>query len=143
MKKRRGSVLCRCTWYMAQPGSLRDCSVNVSKSAATSASCPTFANQVTANTTIVSLLHANWSIGVAILGFFRGRLQLRNELIHKNRVAAVRTGRDHPDFRSRFLLYEHQILPRGFGQLGIFCDAFRRSPPARQFLINTLDLLVA
>src|ERR1035437_4414216 len=115
MKKRRGSVLCRCTWYMAQPGSLRDCSVNFSKSAATSASCPTFAIQVTANTTIVSLLPASWSVGEAILGFFRGRLQLRNEFIHKNRVAAVRTGRDHPDLRSSFLLDECQVRPRRLG----------------------------
>src|ERR1700722_9316645 len=106
MKKRRGSALCRCTWYMAQPGSLRDCSVNFSKSAVTSASCPTFAIQVTANTTIVSLLPASWSFGEAILGFFRGHLQLRNEFIDQNRMAAVWPGRDHANLRSGLLLHE-------------------------------------
>src|SRR5579872_1538273 len=95
MKKRRDSVLCRCTWYMEQPGSLRDCSVNFSKSAATSASCPTFAIQVTANTTIVSLLPANWSFGEAILGFFRGALQLGNEFIQQDRVVPVRSRGNH------------------------------------------------
>src|SRR5271169_1639738 len=104
MKKRRGSVLCRCTWYMAQPGSLRDCSVNFSNSAAQSASCPTFAIQVTANTTIVSLLPAHRSAGEDILGFLRRRLQLRNEIIHQDGVVAVRAGGDHADLSARFPL---------------------------------------
>ncbi len=52
-RKRRGSVLWRCTTYITQPGSLRDSSVNLEKTAATSASRPTFAIQVTARTTIM------------------------------------------------------------------------------------------
>src|SRR5438034_7393176 len=106
MKKRRGSVLCRCTWYMAQPGSLRDCSVSFSNSAATSASCPTFAIQVTANTTIVSLLPAFRSAGEDILDFLRGGLQLLDEIIHEDRMVAVGAGGDHAHLRARFLLDE-------------------------------------
>src|ERR1700676_416602 len=142
MKKRLGSVLCRCTWYMAHPGSLRDCSVNFSKSAATSASCPTFAIQVTANTTIVSLLPASWSFGEAILGFFRGHLQLRNKIIDEDRMAAIGAGRDHANLRSGLLLDECQIFPRRLWQLLVVGDALRRSAPARQLFINALDLFV-
>src|SRR6202034_781668 len=143
MKKRRGSVLCRCTWYIAQPGSLRDCSVNFSNSAATSASCPTFAIQVTANTTIVSLLPPSWSFGEAILSFFRGCLHLRNEFIHKDRMTAVRTGRDHASPRTCFFLNECQIVPRRLRQLLVIGNALRRSAPTRQFFVNALDLFIA
>ena len=55
MKNRRGSVLWRCTRYMAHPGSLRDASVSFEKIAAVSLSRQTFAIQVTAKTTIVAL----------------------------------------------------------------------------------------
>src|ERR1019366_7791230 len=48
-----GSYRCPSTRSAGLGSSLRDCSFNFSKSAATSASCPTFAIQVTANTTIV------------------------------------------------------------------------------------------
>src|SRR5579859_3921867 len=100
MKKRRGSVLCRCTWYMEQPGSLRDCSVNFSKSAATSASCPTFAIQVTASTTIVLTPLVQQGDGEAILGFSGGSVQLRKEAVEQNGVTTIGPGGDHPDFRA-------------------------------------------
>src|ERR1700686_4615520 len=103
MKKRRGSVLCRCTWYMAHPGSLRDCSVSFSNSAATSASCPTFAIQVTANTTIVFAPYPDKSRGYDILDFLRRCLQLRHEFIYQNRVIAIRPGRNHADLCAGFL----------------------------------------
>src|SRR5580692_530149 len=140
MKKRRGSVLCRCTWYMAQPGSLRDCSVNFSNSAETSASCPTFAIQVTANTTIVSLLPRRLA-GEAILSFFRGRLQLRSEFIHQNRMVAIWAGRDHADFRTRLFLDECQIFSRQLWQFFVVGNAFGRSLPSRPLLVDALDLV--
>src|SRR5262252_7421822 len=95
MKNRRGSVLCRCTWYMEHPGSLRECSVSFSKSAVTSASCPTFAIQVTANTTICLLLARQVLPGKVILGFLCRHLQLRNKVVHQNGVVAVWTGGNH------------------------------------------------
>src|SRR6185312_8203733 len=58
MKKRRGSVLWRWTWYMAQPGSLRDSWVNFENSCAVSVSRPVFAIQITASTTILFLPNA-------------------------------------------------------------------------------------
>src|SRR5579863_2480112 len=124
MKNRRGSVLCRCTWYMAQPGSLRDCSVSFSKSVATSASCPTFAIQVTANTTIVLLLRPGRSAGRAILGFLCGCLQLRNETVEQNCVIPVGTCGNHPDLSARLLLDKSQVRPGCLGQLFVIGDAF-------------------
>src|SRR5271163_3001535 len=133
MKNRRASVLWRCTWYMAQPGSLRECSVSFSKSAATSASCPTFAIQVTANTTIVSLLPGSTSgsplgktAGENILGFLPGRLQLRDELIEQNGVVTVRTGRNHANFRAGFLGHKRKILAGLTGQFFVVRDPFGR-----------------
>src|SRR5271165_4405938 len=52
MKKRRASVLCRWTRYMRQPASCRDAVVSLRKISATSSSCPGFAIQMTANTTM-------------------------------------------------------------------------------------------
>src|SRR5689334_2215518 len=126
---------------MAQPGSLRECSVSFSNRAATSASCPTFAIQVTANTTIVRSLPAGRSAGEVILGFLRGCLQLRNEFIHQDGMVAIRSGGDHADFCAGFLLDEREVFPRLFGELFIFRDALGRSLPSPQLLVNALDFL--
>src|SRR5579864_3329303 len=144
MKNRRGSVLCRCTWYMAHPGSLRECSVNFPRTAATSASCPTFAIQVTANTTIAcSLPTAEGEPGRAILGFFCGYLQLRSKVVHQDGVIAVRSGGNHPHLRSRFFLHECQISARLLGQLVVVGDALGGSLPSGHLLIHAFDLFVA
>src|SRR5579863_1152164 len=143
MKNRRGSVLCRCTWYMAHPGSFRECSVSFSKSAATSASCPTFAIQVTANTTIVLLLRRGKCAGEAILGFLCGRLQLSNEFVNQDGVAAVRPGRNHSRLGSRFFLDKREIGARLLWKLFVVGNAFGRSLPARQLLVNAFDLVVS
>src|SRR5580704_4637427 len=143
MKNRRASVLCRCTWYMAQPGSLRECSVSFSKSAATSVSCPTFAIQVTANTTIVLLLRRGKCAGEAILGLLRGRLQLSNEFVNQDGVTAIRSGGNHSGLGSRFFLDKCEIRARLLRKLFVVGDAFGRSLPARQLLVNALDLLVS
>src|SRR5580692_1723960 len=144
MKNRRGSVLCRCTWYIAHPGSLRECSVNFPRTAATSASCPTFAIQVTANTTIAcSFPTAEGEPGRAILGFFCGYLQLRNKVVHQDRVVSVRPGRNHPDLRSRFFLHECQISARLLGKFVVCGNALSRSLPTRHLFIYAFDFLVA
>src|SRR5215831_7436652 len=99
---------------MEHPGSLRECSVSFSKSAATSASCPTFAIQVTANTTISLLLAGDCSAGEAILGFLRRCLQLRYKVVHQDGMVPIRSRRNHPDLCAGFLRHESQILPRLF-----------------------------
>src|SRR5215831_2267083 len=142
MKNRRGSVLCRCTWYMEHPGSLRECSVSFSKSAATSASCPTFAIQVTANTTISLLLTRACPAGEAILGFLRRCLQLCSEVVHQDGMVPIRSRGNHPDLCAGFLRDECQIVARWRGQLAVRGDALGGSFPPRQFLIYALDLLV-
>src|SRR5271165_917974 len=113
---------------MAQPGSLRDCSVSFSNSAETSASCPTLAIQVTANTTIVRSFRGG-SAGEDILGFLRGRLQLHNEVVYQNGVVTVGTGGNHADLGSGFFFDERQVIPRLLRQLVKFRDALGRSLP--------------
>ena len=49
-----------------------------------------------------SLLRRGGSAGEAILGFLRGCLQLRHELVHENGVVAVRAGGNHANLRVRF-----------------------------------------
>src|SRR5215470_8427754 len=142
MKNRRGSVLCRCTWYMEHPGSLRECSVSFAKSAATSASCPTFAIQVTANTTISLLLARASLAGEAILGLLRCGLQLRYKVVHQDGMVAVRPRGNHSDLCAGFLRHECQILTRLLRQLIVRGDALGRSLPPRHFLIDAFDLLV-
>src|SRR4029077_8630899 len=144
MKNRRGSVLCRCTWYMAHPGSLRECSVNFPRTAATSASCPTFAIQVTANTTIAcSFPTAEGEPGRAILGFFCGYLQLRNKVVHQDGVVAVGPGRNHPYLRPRFFPPECQIGARLLGKFVVCGNALGRCLPPWHVLIDAFDVLVA
>ena len=68
-----------------------------------------------------SLLPAAGPPGRTILGFLRGRLQLRNELVHQNRMVAVGAGGNHADLRSGFFFHECQIFAR------LSCGSFSNS----------------
>src|SRR6516165_289107 len=139
MKKRRGSVLCRCTTYIRQPGSLRDSSVSLPKTWATSFSRPAFAIQVTANTTIRSLRQVR-RLGCRVAARC---FQFCQELIHKHRVVAIRSGRNHAHARTALLLEERKILASLFGEFIHRGAALSGSPPARQVAIHTLEFLPA
>src|SRR6202451_3604506 len=145
---------------MVQPGSLRDASVSFATSAATSASCPALAIQVTANTTIASFLLSETrapSVSLSVEGVTlaspsrlrqrfpearRSRLQFRHKLIFENRMAAIRPSRNHPNLSVRFLLHKFQILLRGFRQLIETGNALGRSLPSRHLAVETLNLVV-
>src|SRR5215470_1589708 len=99
MKNRRGSVRCRWTRYMEQPSSLRDSPVSLENKAATSASRPAFAIQVTASTTILdALLSPGLCPRFAVLH----RLQFGEELVNKNGFFTAGAGRDHGGARTGF-----------------------------------------
>src|ERR1700680_1050301 len=129
MKNLRGSVLCRCAWYIRQPGSLRDSSVSLVNTPATSVSRPVFAIHVTASTII---LHPRQDFS-SLAGH---RLHLCRKLIHKHRLLPAWTGRDHPDACSTLFRDEVQIFPRRLRKLPQFGDPLSRTPPSRQSLVN-------
>src|SRR5690349_8618877 len=104
MKKRRGSVRCRCTTYMWHPGSLRDSSVSFENRLATSASRPAFAIQVTAKTTIALLRVLSSSSRLLFLT--RRRFELVGEFIDQDGLFAVRPRRNHAHSRPGLLLDE-------------------------------------
>src|SRR6476646_8678612 len=127
MKNRRGSVRWRWTRYIEQPGSLRDSPVSFENKAATSASRPAFAIQVTASTTILDAL---LSAGLCPRFTVSHRLQFGEELVNKNGFFTAGPGRDHPDPRTRFAGDEFQIVARCFGQFVVFGDPFRGGLPS-------------
>src|SRR5271157_3569235 len=137
MKKRCGSVLWRCTMYIRQPGSSREAACSLLKICATSSSCPGFAVQVTASTTMPS------STSVLILGRPAHCIKRFRELRKEHRLLTVRTGRNDADFRSGFLLDEFEIPLGLLRQPIIAVDAKCACLPARQFPIHRFDLLVA
>src|SRR5271157_1845233 len=137
MKKRRGSVLWRCTTYIKQPGSSREAACSLLKICATSSSCPGFAIQVTANTTMPS------STSVLIFGCPAHRIKRLRELRNEHRLLTVRTSRNNADLRSGFLLHEFEIPLGLLRQPIIAVDAKCARLPARQFPIHRFDLLVA
>src|SRR5216683_7311623 len=141
MKKRRGSVLWRWTWYMMQPGSLRDSSVSLEKIPDISVSRPTFAIHVTASTTIPCSLGLDFLTACGFLS--RQGIEFSSEAVHKNGLLAPRSGGNHADPGSAFLLEKIQILPRCLWQLFQLRDALRRSTPPRHRLVDTLDCVIA
>src|SRR5271166_4579561 len=137
MKKRLGSVLCRCTIYIRQPGSLREAACSLLKICATSSSCPGFAIQVTASTTTLS------SASILILGCSAQPIERLREVRNEHRLLAVRSGRDDANLRSGFLLHEFKIALGLLREPIVIVDTKRVRLPARQLRINRLDLLVA
>src|SRR5215471_12585094 len=116
MKNRRGSVRWRWTRYIEQPGSLRDSPVSFENRAATSASRPAFANQVTARTTILdALLSPGLGPRFAVLH----RLQFGAELVNKNGLFTTGPGGDHGDACTRFPGHEFQIVARSSRQFAV------------------------
>src|SRR6266849_6248481 len=102
MKNRRGSVLCRCTWYNRQPGSLRDSSVSFENTPTTSASRPTFAIHVTASTTIARSV-LDFSLPCSQSGQL---LKFCCKLIQEYGFLTPRSGGDHADACSALPLDE-------------------------------------
>ena len=80
---------------MTQPGSLRDSSLSFVNTAATSASCATFAIQVTARTTIRRLFL------VDAFPFYR-----REKIFNQYGLVAIRARGDHSDPCPCFLFNE-------------------------------------
>src|ERR1700691_2964239 len=120
MKKRRASVLCRCTWYMRQPGSLRDSSVSLENTADTSVSRPTFAIPVTARTTIVRSVFLLLPL---YLGSSASQIaQSFGKLVDKDCLFPPRSGGNYPNAGSALLFDERQIIARYFRQLLKFGD---------------------
>src|SRR5271156_1788047 len=99
---------------MMQPGSLRDSVVSRSKIAITSDSRPTFAIQVTANTTI------RRSVLFLSVKLVSRRQALQAQLAYKignqDRLLTIRSRGNHSHPRPSFFLDKGQIFAGGFGQ---------------------------
>src|SRR5690242_12741580 len=113
---------------MTHPGSLRDSSVSFENRAATSASRPAFAIQVTASTTILDPL---LSLGLCPRFAVLHRLQFGEELVNKNGFFAAWAGGHHANACARLACNELQVFARDLGQLAVLRDALGRSFPAR------------
>src|SRR5512146_302047 len=112
---------------MAHPGSLRDSSVSLENRAATSASRPAFAIQVTASTTILDpLLSLGFCPRLAVLH----RLQFGEELVNKNGFFAAWPCGNHADARASFSRNEFEILAGDLRQLAVLGNALCRRIPA-------------
>src|SRR5437016_3211466 len=162
MKKRRGSVLWRWTWYIAQPGSFRDCSVSFANKPATSDSRPLFAIHVTASTTIACSRfaisgrlrcdrpHHSLRRPALVLTLCQSSdflscqySQFCNEIIYKNGLLTTRTGGDHANPRRGLCFQEREILASRFWQLVHLGDSLSGSLPSRHPVVNTFDPIIA
>src|SRR5438067_2305871 len=162
MKKRRGAVLWRWTWYIAQPGSFRDCSVSFANKPATSDSRPLFAIHVTASTTIACSRfaiagrlrcdrpHRSLRRPALVLTLCQSSdflscqySQFCNEIIYKNGLLTTRTGGDHANPRRGLCFQEREILASRFWQLVHLGDSLSGSLPSRHPVVNTFDPIIA
>src|SRR5450759_5404064 len=125
---------------MRQPGSLRDSAESFSKIAITSDSRPTFAIQVTANTTIRrSVLSLSVDLGSCRWAL---QAQLAYEVGDPNRLLTIgaRGNQSHP--RSGFLFDEGQVIAGGLGQCFDRPNGLRWAGPAGHIAVDTLDLFI-
>src|SRR5438094_2063898 len=162
MKKRRRSVLWRWTWYIAQPGSFRDCSVSFANKPATSDSRPVFAIHVTASTTIACSRfaiagrlrcdrpHHSLRRPALVLTLCQSSVflscqysQFCHTFIHENRLLTTRTGGDHANPRRGLCFQEREILASRFWQLVHLGDSLSGSLPSRHPVVNTFDPIIA